>query len=358
MIFGSLATRLSDVVDCKNLAWPENASSQSDYEHARHFSQLLLILNGRTSKDKRDFVYGILGLVRNTVRSRIKVDYLYLKTADVFVQAITLLFELDNSLSWYWYLIAFLKRSQSSIEGLPSWCPDFSNPQILVANESTFPEKFALPPHTHKSPFFLQTDNVLVLKGLPIGVVQKAMVTCSELNTLEPSLCCENIRDWLIHLQDFTHNFNDYTKSNNMWEKFDTLISKSGVKILPFEDLSLWITVMENQMNGETWNSFCKGGGRVNDLDAKPFWNLLSSQTGRYFFFTKASQLGFSPQKLTKGDQICFFPGSRFLQAISPDSKRLISYAVVNEMMSYTALGFRKNQRFDTRADLESFSLQ
>jgi hypothetical protein len=90
---------------------------------------LLLGLVRRHARVEKDYIYGILGIVDDSVRQRIPIDYsTSTPTATVFAQATRLACEVDKRPERYWNDLKMTYKSRRrKLDGLPSWCPDFSN---------------------------------------------------------------------------------------------------------------------------------------------------------------------------------------------------------------------------------------
>lgn len=85
--------------------------------------QLLAVLCDRRCTDRKDHIYGILGLIDLRARAAIPVDY---SASDAVVFAAGMKTALLYGESWLFLLWERHCHTQEALQGLPSWCPDFS----------------------------------------------------------------------------------------------------------------------------------------------------------------------------------------------------------------------------------------
>ena len=137
---------------------------------------LLMNLRTRQGMIGKDYIYCLLGMLDDNTRAAIPVDYA-LSDAVVLMNAVKLaVSQSPKSLAilWEWY-----SHTDSVLEGLPSWCPDFTNAMNCFGmrqdNARRASVKVRLKYKRLARVDCEQDATVLGFVGMPLDVVNKAM---------------------------------------------------------------------------------------------------------------------------------------------------------------------------------------
>ena len=95
------------------------------------FQFLLLGISRHRTTIPKNYIYGLLGIVEESVRSRITVDYTDLiSTAAVFTQAVMVACNLYRGGVFWTMLMELYMGMSNEVNSLPSWVPDFSSSSV------------------------------------------------------------------------------------------------------------------------------------------------------------------------------------------------------------------------------------
>jgi hypothetical protein len=100
----------------------------------------LLEIAGLRATIAKDYIYGLVGLMDDETRSQLRVDY-SASDASVFAQAVRVACSQKDGARMLPTLWGIYSVVESTLEGLPTWCPDFSNSwnSVNKLHSSSFP---------------------------------------------------------------------------------------------------------------------------------------------------------------------------------------------------------------------------
>lgn len=335
---------------------PTDFSKSSFDEEVLYMINLLIAVRGMKAHDKRDYVFGIVGLLGERVRSKIRISYRDLQPSDVYTEVMTLLLQtthLGLKLWQLWDVISRFKGTPSTVQNLPSWCPDFSCGSSSIPSD--FPNtNFRLPmalPNGHATK--CEDSSVLRVEGLGLDRVQETLSICPsfdyktlDIEKLDISCFAERNRDWLLLVQDhLSRGAGCNSKRIASWKRWLTNPGKK-MGVYEIEDVQKWINLMKDRKN------FSDPG-----LEEK-FCCFIMNHAGRHYFSTASGRVGFSPQPLRQGDRICYFPGAEYLHVLSEDSKKYKNWVIVDGLLTFEEMGLQEAIENGKWPDFETFFLE
>lgn len=341
-----------------------------------HLNKLLLGLVRRHARVEKDYIYGILGIVNEGVRQQIDIDYSSsTSTATVFAQATRLACEMDEDPTRYWneLIMVYYGTRKPKVEGLPSWCPDFSNAGM---NDDAI--TCLAGPHISKT----------------VGKKYKSYARL-EFSLGINTLIVSGFR--LDYVEEFipTPNILSFKETHTFLSDLDTEIDDSTFcRIFGAEQLK-WLNDMESafaargnsngtpggwprrflcrELNDEQFEKFERGLRKVKTVCASMIENGTASvaeacaevditktelakmlryvrvlpyfQCGKQMFRTVSGRLGYAPLPVSPGDSICFLPNAMLLHVLSHDCTRRVTFASVEGFMGDDLLDIVPNDQ-------------
>lgn len=343
------------------------SSSNADFltgpiedERPPTFQWLLLGTWSRRAKCPKDYVYGLLGLVDESVRAKITVDYTESTSAEtVFAQAIRAACESAESPVLWCELMRFLRHKPlKQMKCLPSWCPDFSadfdgehelgRQNLLNISDSVFDKYQSL--GYFKFPI---GSNVAVVRGVRVDRVAEAIPRTLPVIDIPEALQSLDSLQRMEGVDQRSFDFSFNQKWDAWFTRIDSLLAVEGSCA---STAPQWFIDVVNQSNRKTRDrilddyllarTICwlvaSGNVRtpleaqealgISVLGLKCSMLLMSTLTLRvsrsYFFRTVAGRIGISANIIRPGDHICYIFGSRHLHYLTDNCSKYVSSEV------------------------------
>ncbi|TKA55077.1 hypothetical protein B0A55_13203 [Friedmanniomyces simplex] len=313
---------------------------------------LLLLMDGRQAHDKRDYVYGFLGLLDAKSSPAVVVDY-KLPPSSIFTSAVRLACLTPNGVEFWCHLVeVYAGASRSRTLDLPSWCPDLSS---RAQHTSGWP--FGAPPpflehvrvatKDHKSITFGERDGICIA-GVEIDEVEESAPLAAYARPTKDYADSEVMADHYFSshheqwLEEMATLFPAHGLLQQRWlRKYfyaDTEVSVSDHK-RRFDAFRLACRRVRSQDAGSTLEAFERLDlpESVRDCLAVDV-QVYSLHNGRFFFRTKGGRIGFSPQPPHAGDRICFVGGANYFHVLSADCGRWVTFASLEGRWGETIL--------------------
>ena len=328
--------------------------------------KILMQLGIRQATISKDYIYGILGLVDEVTRSRIDINY-RASDAAVFVQAVKLALSQDSGVLLLPKLWEMYQRTTTHIDGLPSWCPDFSNAHACPPLPDTGGEPGKVSQLVSKEfECFAQvsredgTRNIRI-HGLRLDEVAKCVQKSLQISWEELLQSRRTNEDGELAGNPFLLTYGDTAREylEAFWTCFPYDTEDPDVDVLTrFDKLhhhpskhhaGLYPVKMGGLMN------FCnsvKALGLKNMHEARQnlemtddlesliesdMIDLVMRQNGKHIFETICGRIGFSYKPVSEGDKVVFIPGGQTLHLLSSDATRYVGSAYLEEFNSIGA---------------------
>lgn len=325
-------------------------------------STLLMGSGGRHAFIDKDYIYGTLGILEDSTRQKIPIDYSpSTSTAKVYAEATRLACESYKDPSSYWNLLLSVHRKRpKKVEQLPSWCPDFSNAKLdddfrdttgrPVISDSVY-EKHKL----FTGMEFPTGTDTMVIRGFRLDRVEEVVPAPDVLGFtdiyhmvdldmgLDDTMFCKAFgaeqMQWLRNMRStFTALRNDNANSEGCPLKF--LFYGFGDEVI--NAIKYTLPILEGVCNtamafGHTSvpGAFASLGisGAELEMLLQCATLVLLHQCGRHIFRTSSGRLGYAPLPVSRGDNICFIPGGQLLHVLSHDCTKHVALAHVEGFM-------------------------
>lgn len=341
-------------------AWCIKAGASGIYYlplQSNRLRDLLWSIGSRQATDPRDYVYGLLAVVGDEVRSKIVVNYAQTPSA-VFADAFRISCQGSDGVKFWSAMMerySLRRRFETcQIEGLPSWCPNFASwnlmsigwrgSRYIAADIVDFWMDFT------NCMGFEEESHVMYVKSLRLDTIES--ITALAVNA-ETSLWAIPYMLWpQTNWSLFTASWDpeqhrwlremvgllssDKSRKSRTQEQwlghFPRVISLKGTQqqhtifeelVSMFQELLSFYVLYEN-IQGKDIETLDEAVQRLNitiDYFEKIFdmWiELVIRQASRFFFLTTSGMPGYAPERVQPGDEICFIPGGRVLHVFSP----------------------------------------
>jgi Heterokaryon incompatibility protein (HET) len=310
-----------------------------EFDEAFAVSHLLTSIRGRIAMRPIDKVYGVLAVMPPDIEQSLTVD-VSLSTPQVYTAFAKYLLRRGNA-------SLILSHASHSVEGLPSWCPNFAEglSAVLLAGHGTqigFKAGYESEPSGKEQVKMLENCDTIEAVGFDFDVILETLSSESAFDNHKSILkwdqaCFEMTEryydpsNYHIMLQDlceartagYRHDVNfiklsplrspDYTQDYNCWK----LAAKNHELILPHASQPAY-----------RFCASCQWGSK-----------------GRRFFIGKGKSMGSAPLAAQVGDSVCVLYGrpTPFILRRNPDQStyRLIGEAYVNGLMDGQAFKLR-----------------
>jgi hypothetical protein len=328
--------------------------------------KVLMQLGTRQATIPKDFIYGILGLVDEGTRSRIDINY-NASDAAVFVQAVNLALAQDDGALFLPKLWEMYQRTMTHIDGLPSWCPDFSNAHDCPPLPDTGGEAGKVSSSVSKNLesfariAYDEGTKSMRICGLCLDEVAKC-VQKSLYISWEELLQSRRIKeDGDLAGNPFLLTYGDTAREylEAFWTCFPYDSEDPDVDVLTrFDKLhhhaskhqaGLYPVKMVCLMN------FCNNvktlglknmhearqqlamSDELETLIESDMIDLVMRQNGKHIFETVGGRIGFSYKPVSHGDKVVFVPGGQTLHLLSSDGTRYVGSAYLEEFNGLSA---------------------
>ncbi|KAL9615845.1 MAG: hypothetical protein Q9160_009213 [Pyrenula sp. 1 TL-2023] len=338
------------------------------------FQNLLLKIGSRYASDKRDYVYGLLGLIDKQQRNDIDIGY-EKSPAEVFISAVAVACRLKGGPRLWCRLIENYSLTHQITEGLPTWCPDLASKAEDIRGSQFTPglmvsQKAWQRGNAYGHVQFDQATRMMVLSGVRLDTIKFA-------TTIAPSLSAYDIIQLAKHSKEGQNSLSkqDFFKlsfgtDQLRWlDSMDHLFTSNGDRktALQLYWLRYYFFIDSNWADEELLGKFdtvrliCKRviTAGVKTIDEairelqiqgeevvqvhEQIFDALSRLKNRYFFLTTSDRLGFSFRPTGLEDQVCLIPCAQLLFVLSPACDRFVTCAAVVGLMDDQAQEAFKN---------------
>lgn len=326
-------------------------TSQDDHT----FQILLPGIRGHRSSEKKDHIYGILGMVDNEIRERITIDYSCSTSVEqVFTEAVVAACQVRNGARFWPFLMEWYADDSPKPAGLPSWVPDFSSrfhggDGLYLPTRPRFSRDVDAK-YEHLARFTIdETAATAIVRGMCLDHVQSG-------TTVSLSI------DWVLLERIRTALFDppDWDRTSN-YTRILEIMTEHGLGLLFGSQLKSWLREMDrvfpsnyddpqalpvwadtplfgntpsydyhyfrqfvDHIHAQEIQTLSEGLQTTTQHDLVTFatcmFYLLVYTAGRYVFHTSAGRVGLAPSKVAHGDSICMIPGrGSNLHVLSPD---------------------------------------
>lgn len=353
-----------------------DSAGNHDTRNSHEFQRMLIAIRCYRAKVKKDYIYGLLGMVDDSILQQLTIDYSDATPPEVvFTQAVKVACGLRNAVGFWINLMQGYELVRKELTALPSWVPDFSSDVIGGPNAvNTFDTAFALTDsvqsryrHLACMSFPESSSLVAMVRGLHVDCVEDAIGIALKPNLQDAEFILETIVDsqnvawgpdmdqtlfqklagrdlysWFCDMDAFLWPDQDLVENEpppfvvslldgNGWglsgyyyllRDFVHFVHARSIKALaevpigyPTPDLY----TDERQL-------------RAIGLD---LFKLRAAVGGRFVFRTERGRLGASYTRVEQGDAIVVIAGGGpSLHALSPDKKRYIApHIIVDGLM-------------------------
>ena len=322
------------------------------------FRYLLICGRHRVTAKPQDFIYGLLGLVDDDIRSNIPINY-DLEPSFIFSRAAMLACQGATGASYFTMMLQYCDGVEKKTPGLPSWCPDFggkTNEHTTDIREDSIHMQRDMCSDLADVDYEEDPGVVRVL-GLELEMVQKAASVAVVLPVEDETVFQKPAQEELaIYLESGWQWLQEMRKLLLPDVVDGSLLVKWVKEIILLYTLELDSSPSASEKSAllvDTFLKICSGVESLADCEAsfsasmgvpmtvarKMYLEVFSRARGRYFFVTDRNKIGFARRPLHSGDQICFFPGMNgSLYVLSPDRSKYIGCAWIEGMMDDEAL--------------------
>lgn len=254
---------------------------------------------------KQDYIYGLLGMVSDVKSLGIHVDYTW-SPAKVFTHVARALLERQK------YLPVLSKcRSPKSVDGIPSWVPDWSQPLAATIWNPDAKLYDAGGPKIFQSIRF--SGDHPVISGYDFDAVSEAGPFWSD-GQLSVTPIEETARGILREIESFTRSTCSGYNSEHQLEaaiirtpisdvEMSTSLGRDRKEIRAIASCrSAFLTLTSGEQHSEKQEQAALLSYLV---------HLLSYLKGRKIFATKKGYLGLGPASVLPGDMVCVLRGAQ-----------------------------------------------
>jgi hypothetical protein len=288
----------------------------------------------------QDNVYGLIALWQSKVQAAIVIDYAK-PVAEVFANAVKIGLKMEETTSITNLWAAFdHSPSASATEGLPSWCPNFQysiDPSPAdVAYEplmQTVKHRIeALACYKHTSGF-----ETIAIRVLKLDTIAKTMTSACPAIAFQPVY--EQYHGLLVWLQDLLKAVrSDDQADRSLAHDMQTYFYES----IDFRDCPGFTLDVFSRCIALLWDPVPPDFACLyEELGMEVTLNILSHQSGRFFFLTDSGRLGYSARQPCSGGHIILVPGSdarNGLYMLTADCTQYVGCASVNGLMGDSLL--------------------
>ncbi|KAK4965330.1 hypothetical protein LTR42_012084 [Elasticomyces elasticus] len=343
-------------------SWTNSHSGAEDHIAKRTLQDLLVQTDDLYARDKRDYLYGFLGLLDETTRATVPVDY-NLSPSDVFTSTVRLASSAPNGIDFWCHLIELYGVAQSSdMADLPSWCPDLSNRAQHVSGwpfmrPRPFCEEIKRAAAPKKSITF-GTGQILRVTGIVMDKVSESATLAAYGRPCKYYAVEEDSYDhtfsthheqWLDEISTL-FPANDSTHERWLREYFYAPRPTGNPDLQRrFEQFR------EVSRKVHAYPSTSKLAGFLNlGLPESVQLYILDDaigymyNNGRYFFKTQEGRIGFSPRPTRPGDRVCFVGGANYFYILSADLTTWVTFAALDSLREETPQSIIQSQAWRT----------
>ena len=313
------------------------------------------------ARNPKDHIYGLVGLLHETTRAAIRIDYSR-SDVEVFADAAKVAIKDESKPSMLPRLWDLYKLTEPAIHGLPSWCPDFSAgiTKGLYRPPGSISSAVSRKCDTRAAVDCTDALESISFSGLKLDDVTRCtdktqhndeavFFDYSPLNAKERRKAFfsrayySERREWLHSLQttfprSIEHHETDLsTKLKMFLLSFGSDLKNDIEELAHFCD-ALHFSPGEDHLERQSTAGLDEEAAET--LRSSLAW-LTFEGSGRYFFETASGKMGISPRPLCAGDIIVYVPGGPSLNVLSADGSRYVSTAWVEGYMGDSLLNLQ-----------------
>jgi hypothetical protein len=284
-----------------------------------HPNLALLILDQKLCCDPRDRVYGMLGLVGNSFRSRIHVSYSnnssegVLKTFIDFAKAC-----IEEKLP----VILERVAGRSRVPGLPSWCPNLESNQGDISSFGGHLRAGVSYNESSRKSFWGRTSpesNKLTITGFCVNVISQVVGETFSWPVEPPGGWAkrfERTSDWEGLCLALAQKALSAPTETVLLGHIYTLSSNTRRRLSGVTDADRRQSYVDNFDNMGK-NEYRPPTER-RALYQRTWEHIVDACSGRHYFSTEQGRLGLGPLEIKTGDIICVFYGTRTVFVLRP----------------------------------------
>lgn len=325
---------------------------------ATELGYLLVVLCNRKATKHKDHIYGLLGLLNESERASITVDY---SISDAFVFAQALKVSINSWPEWLTIIWERYRTTQPVIEGLPSWCPDFS-----VTTAGSFPGRcwhsLGVELKLKYKAFARVEDHgdlgILGVVGMRLDRIEFCAPKGPRLEFSDYALTMVSLHSdhvaWSNLTQYFDHCFGQQERT---WLMSFSNASRDhgmtprewseGLSSLEWPEASEQLGSAQKILAVLTFCEILEAYEHIESMTASAvaersrlgwreqcellitMWTLLWTFSETYIFQTRTGKLGTSERLVHPGDNVVYVPGAIVLTVLSPNCDRYVGCATV-----------------------------
>jgi hypothetical protein len=314
--FQDVATHEDGVIAINNI---DNARRPMAERGSVHPNLALLILDQKLCCDPRDRVYGMLGLVGNSFRSRIHVSYSnnssegVLKTFIDFAKAC-----IEEKLP----VILERVAGRSRVPGLPSWCPNLESNQGDISSFGGHLRAGVSYNESSRKSFWGRTSpesNKLTITGFCVNVISQVVGETFSWPVEPPGGWAkrfERTSDWEGLCLALAQKALSAPTETVLLGHIYTLSSNTRRRLSGVTDADRRQSYVDNFDNMGK-NEYRPPTER-RALYQRTWEHIVDACSGRHYFSTEQGRLGLGPLEIKTGDIICVFYGTRTVFVLRP----------------------------------------
>jgi hypothetical protein len=246
---------------------------------------VLTRISQKEATDPRDQIFGLLGLLD---QKELQPNY-FLTVSETYVAATRVILETEGPIELFQNI-----GEPRTIEGLPSWVPDWSSKRSILGIDRGLPNWEAYDAGGALSPEWKLSkhSDILSMRGIIFDAVRDTI------DTLHRSEITEDIcRKHFLEAKEMTRNsIKAPAEEEVLVLHYKTLLLGSPISYDRAHELGISLLFTDNVdlENKETLKAMRRIGGNMKDLQ---------------YCLTGALRVGQVPPGTQKGDQICVFQG-------------------------------------------------
>lgn len=339
------------------------------------FQYMLLGLRSYRAKVQKDYIYGLLGMLNEDIRSQISIDYTdSITTEFVFSQAVKSACKLENGVRFWARLMVLYDAVPKQLAALPSWVPDFSSDIVAGATNKdigyhagpSFTDEVHSRYQHLASMSFSESSCVATVRGLSVDLVESSISTPLILNMqdmmkvdqtignsrdvtwgpemddhLFRTLAGADLRSWFRQMDSVVLTDESNSEAAPNW--FKAFFFEDDQCHLSYHSMRDFVNFIHSHDIKTAAEALSSSAIYSDEKDltkmARDLLDLRVAMRGRFLFRTAVDRVGISSKRLERGDAICMIPGaSLWLHALSADKQRYISAQVSVEGLMGDAL--------------------
>lgn len=297
-----------------------------------HLYSLLQLSRRKFAAENIDKVYGMLGIMSEATRARIKVDYSPANRRDFWQVYIDIS---RISLEDHGFLVLFMAPSDQKHPNLPSWCPDFRHDSDVNALYTTFCAGLGEPDvdesRIPKPMISIQGSNNVEFRGLEMDRIKDIVELCPKAishvgyspDKAELLLQCEAR---CLELSKSVFGVDDKIPTQHIGALVTGMHPDRSLYYVTqaTEDYHHMRAMCQAVISREDSLISSNKDQKVMISAQRYLGGMTVAWRGSSFFSTDGGRIGIAPKSIKAGDSICIFFGAHVPHVLRFDSAREI----------------------------------